>query len=191
MSTRKKILKNFFNQKGFSLVEILVTLGIFGIIMAIVTNIILINLKVARRVMARSYAREETSFMLDILKKDIRNADNVCDTGSGGSLIVTLVDDTYQWSQNGQRIKRQEVTIDANCVVLGTGEITYMTPGDIEVDPGDPLYFDVSCDENNCVVKIRVKAWTVGMPGSEEVYCGESGKQCIVKEVAVSTRNFE
>ena len=66
-------------EDGFSLLELLITLAIFAILMVTTTTILIINLTVARRIKARSYAREETAFMLNVLKKDPRllNIQNV------------------------------------------------------------------------------------------------------------------
>ncbi len=168
--------------KGFSLLELLITLAIFGILMMTTTSILVINLTVARKVKARTYAREETAFMFNILKKDIRNAEAGLSI-SNDNIEVTVVDEnsqshTYTWSMDGNRVQRVENS---------TQITSYKTPSDIEFQN---LIFEGSCDENNCIVKISANAWTAGMPGDEGVRCESEDKQCITKEVAVSTRNF-
>lgn len=190
---------------GFSLVELLITLGIFGILMAIVTSIIIINLKAAQRIKARSYAREESSFMLNVLKKDVRNAEIICsNTSPSGWFVVTVLDEsgtphTYRWIQNGTQILREEGSVASPCnFTVFASPITYRTPSDVEFDSSDTngnsipdgFELEVTCDPNNCFVKITTKAWTIGMPGDSGVTCGNPDKQCITKEVAVSTRNF-
>lgn len=165
--------------KGFSLLELLITLGILGILMLTVTNLIVINLKVARRIQARSYAREETSYMLNLLKKDIRNADTIVQSGSG--LSIARLDDGnsvyLKWYQKGKSIARSEGTTPTNLVEK------FITPDDVEYDP-DEFKIEIisggAVGDNNTIVRIQLKASTAGMPDD----------QYIVKILAVSTRNY-
>jgi prepilin-type N-terminal cleavage/methylation domain-containing protein len=179
-----KMWKWLRNCKGFSLVELLISLAIFGILMGTVANLLVINIKVANRVKARTHVREETSFMLKILKKDIRNADVLSEKDVGGvkNLIVGLVESDgtthcYRWFQQYTRIERKEI----NCITEEDVSTSYLTPADIELSANEPLALDVVCEENNCTVKINLKARTHGMPEG----------QWITKEVAASTRNFD
>jgi len=177
----KKVTKLIILEEGFSLLELLITLAIFGILMVTTTSILVINLTVARKVKARSYAREETAFMFNVLKKDIRNAEEAL-TINPDNIEVKVVDEnsqthTYTWRMDNDIVQRAEVS-----------EVSYKTPSDIKFYD---LSFEGSCEEENCIVKISAKAWTNGMPGSMEDTCDSKDKQCIQKEVVVSTRNFE
>lgn len=182
----KKIKRVVLNlSKGFSLLELLITLAIFGILLVIITSILLINLTVARRVKARTYAREESAFMLNILKKDIRNAESVAEMGT--NLKVAIIEEDarahcYRWFHDktgGEpyQIERREIDCADNS---DYAYASYRTPSDIEFDD---FSFKVIENDNNWVVIIKVVAWTTGMPG-------EPDKQLLTKEVAVSTRNF-
>jgi prepilin-type N-terminal cleavage/methylation domain-containing protein len=179
-----KLKSKIFNNEGFSLLELLITLAIFGILMVTTTRIITINLIVARKVKARTYAREETAFMLNVLKKDIRNAETGV-TVTSNSIILKVTDENripkyYRWLVSGTRIQREDYP---------SGVINYQTPSDIEFRE---LVFQsqTTCStEENCLIKITVNAWTLGMPGDPGVACSDD-KQCVKKEVVVSTRNF-
>ncbi|MFC1780101.1 PilW family protein [Patescibacteria group bacterium] len=191
--TKVKVSDYYYKQEeeGFSLLELLITLAIFGILLVTTTSIILINLTAARRIKSRSYTREESAFMLNILKKDIRNANSIlCPDGIGGytscgtttvhEMLVNITEDTgpynYIWKQSGSEIVREDLN----------AKISFKTPSDVTFDNsqgGLPFTLDTDCDAENCVIRIRFRAWTEGM--------SDNPRQWIEKEVAVSTRNFE
>ncbi|MBN2015743.1 prepilin-type N-terminal cleavage/methylation domain-containing protein [Candidatus Dojkabacteria bacterium] len=176
----------FSDSSGFSLLELLITLGIFSILMVTVTAILVINLNVARKIKGRTYAREETAFVLNILKKDIRNAEFIEE--DSGKLRVVVIDEggnsrTYEWSHDGDDIVREETIPDTR--------VTYRTPEDVDFES---FNFTVTENENNWLVRISVTAWSAGMPGQpleDGGSCSNTEQQCITKEVAIATRNFE
>lgn len=75
----RKIIQK--KHKAFSLLETLITLAIFGILMAMLTQVILINLQVSRKTFARSRVREEISELITLIQRDVRNADLIKDCG--------------------------------------------------------------------------------------------------------------
>jgi prepilin-type N-terminal cleavage/methylation domain-containing protein len=89
----KKYFKNKTKQ-GFSLLEMLVSLGIISIMLVLLSNVLIISLKISARSSARGLVREEISDLLSIVRKDIRNADYVqsCSgtLSSGGTPTCTM-----------------------------------------------------------------------------------------------------
>jgi len=159
-------------------------MGIFAILMVIIMSILVINLKVSMRVKARSYAREESSFALNLLKKDIRNAESLSFAGSPAGavptssvpLVVSVLDaggtgHIYNWFLNGTQITRLDT---------GTGNITYLTPDDVTFDVSQGFWIKVNKEGDNAIVNVKLKVTTGGMPKDQWIY----------KEVAVSTRNI-
>lgn len=186
-----KEVTNKINDKGFTLIELLITLAIFGILLVTTTSIIVVNLKVARKIKARSYAREESAFMLNLLKKDIRNAEEVLCLDSSESpiscndsydqtkLLVVLnensVTQNYVWYMDGNNIARKEEGGSVN---------NYFTPEDLEFRD---LAFVITEGDQNAFVSIGFNVWTRGMYGDPE---DESSWLFMRKEVIVSTRNY-
>ncbi len=182
----KGLFEKIRKKAGFSILELLITLGIFAILMAIVSGIIFINLTASRRVKARSYVREETAFLLNIFKKDVRNAESLSYDEVNEILSVNIIDAdatlrTYTWQQEDNQIVRR---------LESDGSISYRAPGDIIFDDAQDEKFtmrvDCTADNSNCLVKVSFRAWTPGMPGEE----GGADQQWLKKEIAVSTRNF-
>jgi prepilin-type N-terminal cleavage/methylation domain-containing protein len=174
-----KIMKGW---KGFSLIEMMISLGIFAILIVMVTNLIILNLQVARRVKARTYVREESSFMLKIMKKDIRNSDAITNV-YGNQIVITIDNPTtgskrFRWTASDAVISRDELDNSGNVL-----KQTYRSPSDITFNSWESQnIFNVYQYEDNKVVVVRIQARDPnGMPEG----------QWMKKEVAVSTRNFQ
>lgn len=188
LDTLGKIKNYLGKERAFSLAELLITLSIFAILIITTTSLLLLNLKVAARVKARTRVREETSYLLKNLKKDIRNAESI-DINYSGSLITrvipfsggTLEERCWNWEGGSKTVRR---FIDSGC----SGSSDFVTPGDISIES---LSFSQVRVGENSVILIRLEAWKEGMSGDEDDSCSDADKQCLLKEVVVSTRIFE
>lgn len=69
--------KNQKTIKAFSLVETVVTLGIFGLLIGMLSQVLLLNLQVSQKISARTRIREELSIVTGLIQRDMRNADKV------------------------------------------------------------------------------------------------------------------
>jgi len=63
--------------KAFSLIETLVTLAVFGILLAMLSEILVLNLQVSRKITARSTIRADLAEMTGLMQRDMRNANHI------------------------------------------------------------------------------------------------------------------
>ncbi len=75
----KKYCKKKQINKGYSLVEVLITLIVVNIILLMLSNIIVSALQVSIKVKERSRLREELSTIVNLVQKDFRNASKIND----------------------------------------------------------------------------------------------------------------
>jgi prepilin-type N-terminal cleavage/methylation domain-containing protein len=182
----KRILKIVNRSKGFSLLELLITLGIFAILMATVTNIIVINIRVAKQIEARTKVREETGYVLKNLKKDIRNAssiNHVVVDDTEVQLKVVILDTTGTSIERVWSFKETTDPDDTNETIvlvkrLVGGNTDFMSPSEIKYES---FSIDVqSKSGGNTFVVVDLHARTMGMPEGQTIH----------KRVGISTRVF-
>lgn len=96
-STKKRTLI----RKGYSLLEMLVTLIIVNILILMLSNILIISLRTSVEIRERSAIREELTTILNLMKSDIRNASlihNDCIEEEGSDICtITKNADTFTW----------------------------------------------------------------------------------------------
>jgi prepilin-type N-terminal cleavage/methylation domain-containing protein len=89
--------------KGFSILETLVTLAIFGIMTAMLSQAILININITRKASVRSRIREEMSQISSLIERDVRNAQLVGTCGlvppNENKCTITSVS-SFTWTDN-------------------------------------------------------------------------------------------
>ncbi|BCX13864.1 MAG: hypothetical protein KatS3mg085_396 [Candidatus Dojkabacteria bacterium] len=78
----------FKTKKGYSLVEVVVSLAIIAIIITILFNTVLITIRISYKNFARSLIREELSEISTLISRDVRNADQILScTGSACEMV--------------------------------------------------------------------------------------------------------
>ncbi len=66
-----------YKRKGYSLLEMLITLLIVNIITLMLSNILVISLRTSLEIRERSASREELTTIINLMKRDARNSDSV------------------------------------------------------------------------------------------------------------------
>lgn len=90
--------------KGYSLLELLISLGIIAIATTVMINFLVLSVRVTVRSLARSFVREEISASVLLIARDIRNSDRIiqidCAGGSQNCEIrVVASGNIYRWSR--------------------------------------------------------------------------------------------
>lgn len=81
------------------MLELIVVLGLMGIILVMMSNILVTTILISQKSAARAFVREEVAQTLDLLISDIRRANSVGQCiGTGSAAVCTLtIDQTYTW----------------------------------------------------------------------------------------------
>lgn len=113
---------NLKYKKGYSIVEILVSLAILSIVITMLFNVLIVGLQGSLKIIARSFVREELSAVTALVAKDIRNSDRVIFCGE--SLVQNSCEFfknniRYRWSictDDGLRICKYDLSNPGNPV---------------------------------------------------------------------------
>jgi type II secretory pathway pseudopilin PulG len=73
---RLMVLKKKF-KRGYSIVEVLVSLGIMTIVITMLFNVLILGLQSSIKSIARSSVREELSNISGLISRDFRNSENI------------------------------------------------------------------------------------------------------------------
>lgn len=163
---------------GFSLLEMVVSLGIIAVMMVMLTNILIISLQISSKTAARGNVREEISDQLSNIKRDIRNAEIVGNCSGENELAtcdVIVLTGKFTW-----RLCQNENGTNAICKYDEGDNIVESTADFLSVDE---FSFDVGFsdtpDKQTIVVTI------VGSHVNESTNVVN-----VIQQTSISTRNY-
>jgi type II secretory pathway pseudopilin PulG len=121
-SKNKKFLKS---NKGFTITELLIYMGIFSILLVVLTEIFVTILKVQLESEATSSVEQDSRFILTRLMYDIQRANTVnlpASLGDQGSVLRFIIGGvTYTYTINNDNL---ELTMNANANKLNSFDTT-------------------------------------------------------------------
>lgn len=161
-------------RRAFSLVEMLVSLGIISVIIIIFFNTILIAIQVTVRNSARSSVREELTNITTLISRDIRRADRL-DTAEcqDDSCTLTVSFETVVWG-----------TCDTSiCKTDENGTIIYRSDPDIIIST---LLFEQAFVSGTTDIKNNIQVTVIGEHVNESLEISN-----IIRQISTSTRNYE
>lgn len=154
--------------KGYSLIEVLVTLGIIAILIVMLFNVILIALRSNTKIAGRSFVREQVTTLLSQMSREVRNAERVTDC-LGNTCDISLGGKSITWEICESSICRYE----NNVLSLQTSDTINIGSLAFDVYPGT---------SGNQVVLITVAASHSN--ASLDI-------NNVISQIATSTRNYE
>jgi prepilin-type N-terminal cleavage/methylation domain-containing protein len=166
---------------AFSLLEIMVSMAIIGIIMAMLSNVLVNSILISQKSIARSFVREELSDIVDRIASDIRDANTV--NGCSGSLqtakcdLVLDVPVTWKTCVNGTGGNYDVCKVDAN------GNVLFSSSPSIKLKN---FTFDQGFDTGTNTIRKNVLITIV----ADHVNTA-TGVTNILRQTSVSTRNYE
>jgi len=181
----------FKQNKGFSLIEMLIALAITSMLLVMFTQITFNFISLAQENYARSRFRESMTEVLDLIKRDIRNADLILNC-EGSSCTITNIK-KYIWgicSEDSESVCKTEVSTDQ----FGntTFEVLKKTPDNIFIKSIAfeiiPLDDGQSQKSINSTVIVTVEAIPLVKDGDIEK--ARNGELLIdARQIIISTRN--
>lgn len=163
--------------KGFSLIEIIVSLAIVSIILILFFNIITGILNTAIKTNARAAAREEMSLLSNLVRQDIRNANVISDCNESSCELVTN-EGQIEWN----RCDDNENLVCRYTNNNGVRELTYKMPEFLEAET---FSFDVGFSEDTDTTKQNIIFNLAANHTNEELEI-----ENIVVNTSTSTRNY-
>ena len=118
--TRIKIKNENIGQKGFTLVELLIYMGLLAILLVILTEILVSILNVKLESEATSSVEQDGRYILSRLAYDINRADSITtpvnpgDTGDTLEIIIDGVSNSYSESGNDLQLTNGSGTNNLN-----------------------------------------------------------------------------
>ncbi len=148
-------------RQGFTLIEIIMTMGIFGIIMVVGSNFLIQTIRNANQATIQNEVRQNASAIFQDIKTEARKAYCIYYNYDTGTMIalLRLSDDPNGTSCNsgsrveysndlnsGQNGKVTKKTIDVTGVVTSTLVLTSQTAAILDCSAGS-----LACNSINCV----------------------------------------
>jgi type II secretory pathway pseudopilin PulG len=166
--------------RAFSLVELIVSISIVGLIIIMLNNIILTTALVSQKSLARSFVREELSNIADLVASDIRSADRVGNC-AGSMLSGDLRCEIYGL----QTVVWQICNVDGEDFICRTdvqGTPIFMSAKDVNIQSAS---FELGFGDGTAPTRRSILFTIVAGHDNEKLDVTN-----IVRQIIISTRNY-
>ncbi len=166
--------------KAFSLLEVMVSMAIIGIIMAMLSNILVNSIIISQKSIARSFVREEVSDILDRVAADVRDANTISScTGTLQTAKCDMVlDAPVSWQTCVNSVGGYDV-----CKKDASGNILFSSSPTLKLTS---LIFDQGYDTGTNTIRKNILITIVADHQNTA-----TGVKNILRQTSVSTRNYE
>lgn len=170
------MIKKIRNKKGFTLIEMAVSLGITAILIVILFNSLILSMRVSFKNVARSTIREELTTIVNEISDDIRNADAIVSC-QGTSCEIQQKDLTITWTICENKVCKYE---DTN----GSGDVlVFESIGELNLQS---LLFERGFVQNDNIVKTNILITAIGSHANSSLNINN-----VFRQTSASTRNYE
>lgn len=174
----KSILKNSLrNRKGYSLLEVIVSLGIIGILITMLFNVLIVTLNISFKLLTYSFVREEISNIVSLVSRDLRNADRIIICGSEespSSCQLILNGDLISWEVCDSGICRYRTA-------SGSKQLEYRTSAVVKINQ---ITFQLDLQDSR--IKNNILLTIIAEHSNRELNINN-----IFRQVSISTRNYD
>lgn len=180
-NSQKLLHSKKVNLKAYTLAEIVVSLGIIGIIITIFFNVLIVSLKITFKNIARSSTREEITTVTNLISKDLRNAIVVSDCGQ------TAVSEYCELVVDNEEVRWEKCSSDPEriCKVdVESGNVVYQSDENFKLTT---LTFENSFSDTSSNVSQKVILLTLVADHVNP----DTNVNNVVRQTAISTRNYE
>ncbi|MBD3363092.1 hypothetical protein GF362_05210 [Candidatus Dojkabacteria bacterium] len=181
-----KSLKKINHLKAYSLLEVLVTLLIVNIILLMVSQILVISLRLSVQAQERSFAREELTNIINLIKADIRNADNLmndCTNSNSCTLMKTSAEIMWHLCDANNDGVDDQICKDN----ITSGNTEYISNEKLIIDPNTFSFLEVSSGGAGGNIRDRISILiTISADHRNE----DLEITNLYRQVIISTRNF-
>lgn len=181
--------------KGFSLLEMIVSMGIIGIVMAMLSNVLVLSIQISQESLARSFVREEVTNISNQIINDIREAEAViqCDGEAQNAFCQIGLGDIYTWEVCTnpdtvfQRCEKNASDAQQGKMVLikrnGANEIIFVSSPSLALNA---IRFEPGFDSGTgSVIRRNVLFTIVGSHKNPRL-----NVKNVLRQSAISTRNY-
>jgi len=161
--------------------EILVTMTIFGVIIVLLTQILILNVELSQKTFMRARIREEISEVLTLIQRDIRNAYYIdecgldTDTGENRCQIGHVKEFTWTDACPNE-------SVDKICKINSANQLQYETSDEVKIES---LNFEIGLSSGEDGTKSTIVV-TILASSSNEAFDVKNQ----VRQLVVSTRNY-
>lgn len=176
-------------KKAYSFVEILISLGVISIIIVMLFNTVIVSFRVAAKISARSFVREEITSVVNAIARDIRNSDQILSC-NGSSCTMVKGDLLISWEScnpigqsETSEICRREYPANSYPPVV-TDLVKETASSDIlqvTIFTFEPISIGLTSD-----TQVNILITIVGSHQDPDLEINN-----IVRQTTISTRNYE
>jgi prepilin-type N-terminal cleavage/methylation domain-containing protein len=119
------VVKLSKQKQGFSMVEMLVSIGIVGVVITMFSNVLVSSLQTTIKISNRSAIREELSTVSSLIRRDLRTAEEIVDCANTADEAVTC-----RLLVNNEEVTWRACQSNANqlCKMDQSNNVIYRTP---------------------------------------------------------------